>query len=71
MNQTATKHAEELLTAALKELESSKGSVQAGVQRLLRASRLLDDENTAIWCEIQLGNATYTNPLRNAIKDYS
>jgi hypothetical protein len=65
MPNTATKQAEELLIEALKELESPKGSVQSGVQKLLRASRILGDEDASIWCEVQLCNSKYVNPLKN------
>ena len=56
-----------LLESALEELESSKGSVRSGVQKLYRAATLLDDEDIRIWCEIQLGDFRYTQPL----KDYT
>jgi hypothetical protein len=71
MNETATKEAEKVLADALKDLESPKGSVQIGIQKLLRVSRLLDDDRVAVWCEIQLGNAKYTYPLQTAVNDYS
>lgn len=62
---TATRQAEELLKDALKELEAPKGSVLTGVQKLARAARILQDEDSRIWCEIQLGNPKYTGPLKN------
>jgi DNA uptake protein ComE-like DNA-binding protein len=61
---TATREAEELLKESLKELESAKGSVLTGVQKLVRAARLLGDEDVAIWCEVQFGNTKYTVPLK-------
>src|SRR3989442_11524569 len=71
MSLTVTRQAEELLSQALKELESPKGSVQTGVQKLLRVARLLGEDDIAVWCEIQLGNAKYVIPLTNAVKDFT
>jgi len=68
---TITAEAQLLLKDALKELEAPKGSVQAGVQKLLRAARMLGDEDVAIWCEIQLGNAKYVATLASAVKNDS
>src|SRR2546426_11295857 len=68
---TITAEAHQLLKDALKELEAPKGSVQAGVQKLLRAARMLGDEDVAIWCEIQMGNAKYVEPLASAVKSDS
>ncbi len=58
------KLAEKLLVESLKELDSSNGSVISGVQKLSRASDILEDRNTHLWCEIQLGNSKYTKPLK-------
>lgn len=71
MINTATKQAEELLKESLKELELSKGSVQVGVQKLLRAANILGENDIEIWCEIQLGNKKYTSPLALAIKEFA
>ena len=71
MINTATRQAEELLIDSLKELESVKGSVLTGIQKLLRAARMLGEEDIAIWCEIQLGNSKYTLPLKAVAEDYS
>jgi DNA uptake protein ComE-like DNA-binding protein len=68
---TITAEAQQLLKDALKELEAPKGSVQAGVQKLLRAARMLGDEGSATWCEIQLGNAKYAGPLASAVKSHT
>jgi len=68
---TISAEAQQLLKDALKELEGPKGSVQAGVQKLLRAARMLGDEDVVIWCEIQLGNAQYAGPLASAVKSDS
>lgn len=64
---TATREAENLLKESLAELESAKGSVLTGLQRLVRAAKLLGDENVVIWCEIQFGNTKYTGPLNRKI----
>ena len=56
-----------LLEASLKELESSKGSILSGIQKLLRAANLLKKQDVALWCEIQLGNPKYTRPLTDFI----
>ena len=53
-----------LLNDALKELESAKGSVTVGVQKLSRASFLFDEKNIYIWSEIQLGNQRYISPIK-------
>ncbi|NHC04333.1 helix-hairpin-helix domain-containing protein [Acinetobacter sp. 187] len=53
-----------LLNDALKELESAKGSVTVGVQKLSRASFLLEDKTIYVWSEIQLGNQRYIYPLK-------
>jgi hypothetical protein len=62
------------LKDAIEELESSKGSVLSGVQKLLRASQTLDNEKILVWCEIQLGTLKYTEPLEqylNALKAFN
>ncbi len=53
-----------LLEEALKELESPKGSVLAAIQKLLRASKLLDNEDIQVWCLIQLGERRYVLALK-------
>src|SRR6266404_5008384 len=68
---TITAEAQQLLKDAMRELEAPKGSVQAGVQKLLRAARMLGDEDVAIWCEIQLGNAKYVATLASAVKSHT
>lgn len=57
-----------LLKDALNELESQKGSVASGVQKLLRASHILEEEHIVVWCDIQLGKQEYLDPLRHYIK---
>ena len=66
MSITATQEAEKLLKDSLAELESVKGSVLTGVQKLQRASKLLCEEDIVIWCEIQLGKQKYTVYLQQA-----
>ncbi|MDI6678892.1 helix-hairpin-helix domain-containing protein [Bacillus wiedmannii] len=56
-----------LLEESLNQLENQKGSVLTGVQKLSRASKIIGDEDTIIWCEIQLGNKKYTNDLEEAL----
>jgi hypothetical protein len=68
---TATAEAEQALKEALRELESPKGRVQAGVQKLIRAARMLGEGDVVIWCEIQRGNAKYVGHLRNAVESES
>lgn len=48
-----------LLNDSLNELESAKGSVTVAVQKMSRASLLLDEKNIYVWSEIQLGNQKY------------
>lgn len=58
----------ELLKESLNQLESSKGSVLTGVQKLSRAAKILGDEDAVIWCEVQLGNKEYTSDLTKALE---
>lgn len=73
----ADKKAEALkiVEEGLKELESAKGSVTVGVQKLSRAAKLLDETNYYVWAEIELGNQKYITPLKKIFKkmlqDYS
>lgn len=60
--------ATELLNDSLRELESKKGSIQVGVQKLLRVSKMLENKEIEIWCEIQLGNRLYTESLKKLVK---
>lgn len=56
-----------LLEEALGELEDHKGSVLSGIQKLLRASRIVGEENVSTWCDIQLGKQEYVYPLKEYI----
>ncbi|MDR6739123.1 DNA uptake protein ComE-like DNA-binding protein [Herbaspirillum sp. 1173] len=53
-----------LLDESLKEIESSRGSVLSAVQKLLRASALVNNHEVQYWCEIQLGNSRFVGPLK-------
>lgn len=70
MQTKATSEALNLLKEALKGLESSKGSVFTGIQKLVRAANILEEKDVAIWCEIQFGNPKYTAPLQNLISAF-
>lgn len=67
MHSKTTQEAIIVLKESIKELESSKGSVLVGIQKLLRVSKMISDESCIIWGEIQLGNTKYTQPLENYI----
>lgn len=56
-----------LIEEALKELESPKGSVLAGAQKLSRASILTERVDIQKWCAIQLGDKNYTSALERLI----
>lgn len=43
-----------IIEGGLKELESAKGSVTVGVQKLSRAAKLLDEREIVAWTEIVL-----------------
>ncbi|MDC4898198.1 helix-hairpin-helix domain-containing protein, partial [Acinetobacter baumannii] len=66
----ADKKAEALkiIEEGLKELESPKGSVAVGVQKLSRAAKLLNEESIYGWAELQLANPSYVVPVRTAFK---
>ncbi|BDZ71129.1 ComEA family DNA-binding protein [Methanobacterium petrolearium] len=67
MTSKATEEAKDILKEALNELESNKGSVLTGIQKLSRASDILNENDIFIWCEIQLGNPKFTEPLKKMI----
>lgn len=60
----------EVLREAMKELESQKGSVLSGVQKLARVAQIINNEKIYIWCQIQLGNCDYTDPLGRLIEEF-
>lgn len=68
----ADKKAEALkiVEEGLKELESAKGSVTVGVQKLSRAAKLLNNQEIYVWAEIQLGNNTYCNIIKPFIDEF-
>lgn len=58
----------QLVDESLKELESAKGSVLSAIQKLQRASGIVDDNDKKLWCSIQLGDPQYTGPLKELLK---
>ncbi|NGP43014.1 helix-hairpin-helix domain-containing protein [Acinetobacter lwoffii] len=54
-----------IIEEGLKELESAKGSVTVGVQKLSRAAKLLNEDEIVAWSEIQLGSTRYVSALQN------
>lgn len=66
----ADKKAEALkiIEQALKELESARGSVTVGLQKLSRAANLLEKKSIYAWAESNLGNKYYINPLKDLFK---
>ncbi|MEA5552863.1 hypothetical protein VB713_18120 [Anabaena cylindrica UHCC 0172] len=57
-----------ILNEALKELESPKGSVTSGVQKLLRVAQILEDEKIIAWCDFQLGKHDYIKPAKKYLE---
>lgn len=53
-----------IVEEGIKELESQKGSITVAVQKLSRASNLLDEKNYYIWAEIELGNERFIEPMK-------
>jgi DNA uptake protein ComE-like DNA-binding protein len=56
-----------LLDEALKELESPKGSVLSGTQKLSRSSALLGNADIQAWCAVQLGERSYVLALQKLL----
>ena len=56
-----------IVEEGLKELESAKGSVAVGVQKLSRAAKLIDEESIYAWAELQLGNPIYKKPVQEIL----
>ena len=56
-----------IVEEGLKELESQKGSITVAVQKLSRASNLLEEKNYYIWAEIELGNEKFIQPLKELL----
>lgn len=52
-----------ILEEGLSQLESKKGSTAIPVQKLSRASYILDEKEIYAWAELQLGNNKYTDIL--------
>ncbi|MDO7536624.1 helix-hairpin-helix domain-containing protein [Acinetobacter pittii] len=57
-----------IIEEGLQQLESPKGSVAVGVQKLSRASKLLDEDDINLWAEIQLGNPKYVYYIGKLLK---
>ena len=53
-----------IIEEGLKELESAKGSVTVGVQKLSRAAKLLNEDEIVAWSEIQLGSTRMLVPYK-------
>ena len=54
-----------IIEEGLKELESAKGSVTVGVQKLSRSAKLLNEDEIVAWSEIQLGSTRYVSALQD------
>lgn len=54
-----------IIEESLKELESPKGSLLSAIQKLQRASDIVNDEDKKLWCSIQLADTKYVVPLKN------
>lgn len=54
----------ELLSEALNELDKSNGKVAIAVQKLSRATELLDEKELLAWTKIQLADSEYISPLQ-------
>jgi len=55
----------QIVEESLKELESPKGSLMSAIQKLQRASGIINDIDKGLWCSIQLADSIYTDPLVN------
>jgi hypothetical protein len=64
---TQQKESIRLLEEALKELESSKGSVLSAIQKISRVSQIMDNSDIYKWCQIQLGEQKYAITLRKFV----
>jgi len=62
------KEALKLIEETLNELESLNGSLLTAIQKLARVALILDNQDIHIWCQIQLGDKVYTNPLTKLIR---
>jgi DNA uptake protein ComE-like DNA-binding protein len=60
----------ELIEEILSDIENPKVSLLNCINKLNRASILLDERDILIWTEIQLGNTIYTLPLTEWIDTY-
>ncbi|OEZ67456.1 hypothetical protein JAB5_53970 [Janthinobacterium sp. HH103] len=60
-----------LIDGCLKDLESQKGSLLSGIQKLARASTLIERSDVVAWCAIQLGDPRYTRILKELLDFYT
>jgi hypothetical protein len=60
----------ELIEEILTDIDNPKISLISSVNKLNRASKLLNEKAILLWTEIQLGNTTYTLPLTNWLNAY-
>lgn len=57
-----------IIEETLNELDSPKGSLLSALQKLHRASSIIENQDIEKWCAIQLGDATYTYPLSKLVE---
>jgi DNA uptake protein ComE-like DNA-binding protein len=60
----------ELVEEVLSDIDNPKMSLLSSINKLNRASKLLDEKEVLIWTEIQLGNTTYTSPITSWLEAY-
>lgn len=56
-----------IVKEGLKELESQKGSITVAVQKLSRASNLLEEKTIIFGRKFELGNEIYIQPLQEFV----
>ena len=64
---TVQAEALKVLEEGLRELESPKGSVLSAIQKLLRVSGILENQDIQLWCSIQLGERRLVEPLERLL----
>ncbi|QGY47847.1 helix-hairpin-helix domain-containing protein [Maribellus comscasis] len=60
----------ELIDEILSDIDNPKVSLLSSINKLNRASKLLNEKEILVWTEIQLGITTYTLPLINWVEIY-
>lgn len=68
MSSKLIREAEQLLKESMNELELSKGLVEVAIRKLLRASKMLNEQEITNWCDIQLGNSEFIIELKKLLK---